>query len=178
VIRRDLHPAIQYLLLEAAVEIHSTPGMFRKAGQFPAPESIDLPLSPHALEFYKTGPPFLERHLPIWLALLIEQPVIWLIPLLVILFPLFRLVPSTYDWLERRRIYKLYAELKRLENEMQISNSSGVHQDCMKRLKQLEGRANRLSVPTAFRPLVYGLRLHIDMVRKDAEKFVANESNS
>ena len=26
VIRKDLHPAIQYLLLEAAVEIHSTPG--------------------------------------------------------------------------------------------------------------------------------------------------------
>ena len=45
VVRNDLHPAIQYLLLEAATEIHSGPGMFRKAGQFPAAESIDLPLS-------------------------------------------------------------------------------------------------------------------------------------
>lgn len=37
VVRRDLQPAIQYMLLEAAVEIHSPPGMFRTAGQFPDP---------------------------------------------------------------------------------------------------------------------------------------------
>jgi hypothetical protein len=54
-VARDLHPAIQYLLLQAADEIHSMPGMFHAADQFPAPESIDLPLSLHAREFYKTG---------------------------------------------------------------------------------------------------------------------------
>jgi TRAP-type uncharacterized transport system substrate-binding protein len=43
VVRNDLHAVIQYRLLEAAVEIHSTPSMFRTAGQFPAPESVDLP---------------------------------------------------------------------------------------------------------------------------------------
>ena len=37
-VRADLHPAIQYLLLAAAVEIYSGPGLFRKAGQFPAAE--------------------------------------------------------------------------------------------------------------------------------------------
>ena len=52
VVRNDLHPAIQYLLLQAADEIHSMPGVFHAADQFPAPESIDLPLSPHAREFY------------------------------------------------------------------------------------------------------------------------------
>ena len=36
VVRADLHPALQYLLLEAAVQIHSQPGIFQKAGQFPA----------------------------------------------------------------------------------------------------------------------------------------------
>jgi hypothetical protein len=55
VVRNGLHPAIQYLLLEAAVGIHSTPGMFQTSGQFPAPESIEVPLSPYAREFYKTG---------------------------------------------------------------------------------------------------------------------------
>ena len=35
-VRGDLHPAIQYLLLDAAVKIHSQPGIFQKAGQFPA----------------------------------------------------------------------------------------------------------------------------------------------
>ena len=37
-VRADLHPAIQHLLLDAAVQIHSQPGIFQKAGQFPAAE--------------------------------------------------------------------------------------------------------------------------------------------
>jgi TRAP-type uncharacterized transport system substrate-binding protein len=55
VLREDIDPAIQYLLLQAAVEIHSTPGIFRAAGEFPAAESIGLPLSPYARDFYKKG---------------------------------------------------------------------------------------------------------------------------
>ena len=170
VIRRDLHPAIQYLLLQAAVEIHSKPGMFRTANQFPEPESIDLSLSPYAREFYKTGMPFFQRHLPFWLALLIEEPVVWIIPLIVVLFPLFRLAPSIYDWCERRRVYKLYAELKHLEDELLLAGSGAARQECIERLNRLEGRVSRLSVPMPFRPLVYGLRLHIDMVRHEAHK--------
>ena len=45
VVRRDLHPGVQYLLLEAADEVHAPPGLFHRAGEFPAAESIDLPLS-------------------------------------------------------------------------------------------------------------------------------------
>jgi len=173
VVRNDLHAAIQYRLLEAAVEIHSTPSMFRTAGQFPAPESVDLPLSPYARDFYKTGSPFLLRHLPLWLAVLLEQPLVWLIPLLVLLFPLFRLAPAAYDWVERRRVYRLYSELKRLEDEMSYAANRGRPEDLIERLDRLEDRANRLSVPSAFKPLVYALRLHIDMVRHNAQKSIS-----
>src|SRR6516164_8494820 len=38
VVRRDLHPAIQDLLLTAAVQIHSGVGIFHRAGRFPAAE--------------------------------------------------------------------------------------------------------------------------------------------
>ena len=90
VVREDLHPAIQYLLLEAAREIHSAPGMFRRAGQFPAAESIDLPLSTHAQQFYKTGAPFLQRHLPFGLAVLAQQGLVLLIPVLGVVYPLLK----------------------------------------------------------------------------------------
>jgi hypothetical protein len=172
------HAVIQYRLLEAAVEIHSTPSMFRAAGQFPAPESVDLPLNPYARDFYKTGVPFLLRHLPFWLAVLLEQPAVWLIPLLVVLFPLFRLAPALYDWAERRRIYRLYSELRRLEDEMFYARDGAGQKDFIERLDELEGRANHLSVPSAFKPLVYGLRLHIDMVRQAAQKSIPPKLNS
>jgi hypothetical protein len=42
-------------LLDAAVEIHSGPGLFQKGGQFPAAEAIDLPLSDEAQRYYKSG---------------------------------------------------------------------------------------------------------------------------
>jgi hypothetical protein len=173
VVRNDLHAVIQYQLLAAAVEIHSTPSMFRTAGQFPAPESVDLPLGPYARDFYKTGAPFLLRHLPFWLAVLLEQPAVWLIPLLVVLFPLFRLAPAVYDWAERRRIYRLYSELKHLEDEMFYATDGAGQKNFIERLDQLEGRASHLSVPSAFKPLVYGLRLHIDMVRHAAQKSIS-----
>jgi TRAP-type uncharacterized transport system substrate-binding protein len=172
VVRSDLNAAIQYLLLQAAVEIHSAPGMFHTAGYFPVPESIDLPLSPYAIEFYKTGPPFLQRHLPFWLAVLLEQPLVWLIPLVVILFPLFRVAPAVYDWVEKSRVYRLYSELKRLEDEMALA-APGRTQYFIEQLDQLEDRASRLSVPVAFKPLLYELRLHIDMVRQEAQKSAA-----
>ena len=38
-VRANLHPALQYLLLAAATEIHSQSGIFQKAGQFPIAES-------------------------------------------------------------------------------------------------------------------------------------------
>jgi TRAP-type uncharacterized transport system substrate-binding protein len=173
VVRNDLHAVIQYRLLEAAVEIHSSPSMFRAAGQFPAPESVDLPLSPYARDFYKTGSPFFLRHLPFWLAVLLEQPIVWVIPLFVILFPLFRLAPAVYDWAERRRIYRLYSELKRIEDEMFYAVDRGSHKNLIERLDRLENRASQLSVPSAFKPLAYGLRLHIDIVRQQAQKVIS-----
>ena len=55
VVRRDSHAALQYLLLEAASEIHGGPGIFHKAGTFPAAEAIDLALSENARQYYRSG---------------------------------------------------------------------------------------------------------------------------
>ena len=167
VVRRDLHPAIQYLLLEAAEQIHSKPGVFHKAGEFPAPEAIDLPLSIHARQFYRTGSPFLQRHLPFWLAVLAEQLLVLAIPLVGLLFPLLRFAPAIYGWAGRRRVYRLYSELKRLEDQLAAVPPAGSAKDFMDRLDQMESRVSRQAVPASIRPQLYWLRLHIDMVREE-----------
>jgi hypothetical protein len=53
-------------------------------------------------------------------------------------------------------LYKLYGELKRLEDEMLLAAPSASRQDYVERLNRLEVRASQLSVPTPFRPVVYG----------------------
>lgn len=166
VVRGDLHPAIQYLLLEAASQMHSGPGVFHKAGQFPAPESIDLPLSKHARQFYKTGPPFLQRNLPFWLAVLAQQFLVLLLPVVGVLYPLLRVTPKVFMSIQTRRVYWLYSELRLLERELA---SAGADKDFIERFDQLEDRASRLWVPASLRPRLYDLRSHIRLVREEVK---------
>jgi TRAP-type uncharacterized transport system substrate-binding protein len=168
VVRQGLHPAIQYRLLEAATQVHSGGGLFHLAGQFPAAETIDLPLSTHARQFYKTGPPFLQRHLPFWLAVLVQQLLVLLVPVVGVLYPLLRFSPIMYGWLQQRRIYKLYAELMVLEADM-ASSPSDRTESYIEGLDQLDDRASRLSLPLPFQPLRYALRSHISVIRQRAE---------
>jgi len=170
IVRNDLHPAIQYLLLQAAVKIHSGPGVFRKEGQFPAPESIDLPLSEQAIQFYKTGRPFLQRHLPFWLAVLVQQLLVLLIPVLAVLYPMLRFLPATYGWAMRRRVFGLYRELKLIEDQAGSPVEERAAGDLLARLDRLDARSSRFRVPVSFRPLLYALRLHIALVRQRLEK--------
>jgi len=165
VVRKDLHPALQYLLLDAASQIHSRAGIFSKAGQFPAAEPVDLPLSDQARQFYRSGAPFLQRYLPFWLAVFVARLLVLLIPIVGVAYPLFRLLQALYGWGMRRRIFTLYGELKFLEAALE-STSTGVPVDDIRaRLARLEGRANHMRVPIGFAHMLYTLRVHINLVR-------------
>jgi TRAP transporter TAXI family solute receptor len=163
-VRRDLQPAVQYLLLEAATQIHGGPGVFQKAGEFPAAEGTDVPLSADAGQFYKTGVPFLQRYLPLWLAVLVEQLAITVLPLAAIAYPLLRMLPAAYDWSVRRRIATLYGELKLLE--LSIENRRQERPAALSDLERLEHRVAHLRVPSSFAHLFYGLRQDINLVRE------------
>ncbi|MFL6580924.1 MAG: TAXI family TRAP transporter solute-binding subunit [Burkholderiales bacterium] len=165
VVRSDLHRALQYLLLDAASQVHGTPGIFQKAGQFPASEPIDLPLSEEAREFFHTGAPFLQRYLPFWLAVFVGRLLLILIPVIGVVIPLFRFIPASYGYIVRRRVFILYGELKFLEAELEARKSDEPVKDLLERLGRLESRANQLRVPIMFSHFLYNLRSHIDLVR-------------
>ena len=170
VARKDLHPALQYLLLEAASQIHSRPGIFTRAGQFPAAEPIDLPLSEHARQFYHSGPPFLQRYLPFWLAVFVARLLVLLIPILGVAYPLFRLLQAIYGWGMRRRIFTLYGQLKFLEVALEARPPESPADDLRADLAKLEDRANHMRVPISFAHMLYTLRVHIGLVRARLDK--------
>jgi TRAP-type uncharacterized transport system substrate-binding protein len=165
VVRRDLHPAIQYLLLEAASEVHGGPGVFNKSGEFPAAEPIDLPLSTFAHEYYRSGQPFLQRHLPFWLAAF-TSPLVVLLPVVGLLYPLVRLVPALYRWIVHHRVFRLYSELKFLEAELEVNASDTTAGALSERLDRLEERVDHLRVPIAYTHMLYTLKHHISLVRQ------------
>ena len=87
VARKDLHPALSDLLIGAAREVHGRPGLFRDAGQYPAPLERDFPISPDAERYYKSGGQFLYKRLPFWLASLLDRMLVVVVPLLVLIVP-------------------------------------------------------------------------------------------
>lgn len=165
VVRDDLNAAVQYLLLEAASEIHGGPGIFQKAGQFPAAEGVDVPLSEEARRFYRSGRPFLHRHLPYWMAVLVERLLIVLVPLIGIAVPLLRGAPGIYRVVVQRRILLLYGELKLIESDLEARPAGSDTADLERRAVDLERRADHLQVPLSFSRWLYTLKQHIRLVR-------------
>jgi TRAP-type uncharacterized transport system substrate-binding protein len=163
IVRRDLHPAVQYLLLDAATQIHSAPNIFQLYGRFPAAQRDDLPLSRDALQFYKSGMPFLQRYLPFWLAVLTSRLLFILIPVAGVLYPLLRLAPSLYFWTVRRRVYLLYGELRVLEAEVERTGGM-VTSEVLARLQRLDERAHQMRVPLGVASILYTLRAHIALI--------------
>jgi TRAP-type uncharacterized transport system substrate-binding protein len=165
IVCKDLHPALIYLFLDAAVEIHSNAGWVNKKGEFPSPKEQTFPSSPYAERFYKSGRPFLLDYLPFGIAAFVDRTIFIMIPVAIILIPLFRSIPWLYSWRHRRKFYRWYRELKTLELDVMKSREpediSGYHE----KIDRIETSINRISVPLAFFGEVYRLQEHIDLVR-------------
>ena len=174
VVREDVHPAVQSLLLQAAREVHGRTGFFQARGEFPAYKDNSLPLSPEADRFYRSGPPFLQRYLPFWAAVLVDRAVVVLLPAFALLFPLFRIAPAIYRWRVRSRIFRIYGDLKFLENELRDGYDPARRVEYRQRLDHIDDEAYHRSVPLAFSDMVYTLREHIELVRKTLDKLEQN----
>ncbi|MDR0736172.1 MAG: PhnD/SsuA/transferrin family substrate-binding protein [Zoogloeaceae bacterium] len=174
VVQEDLHPALQSLMLAALREVHGGSGFFQEAGEFPAYRDSDFPLTPTAERFHASGPPFLQRYLPFWLAVLADRFLILALPLLTLLLPILRFAPAIYSWRIRSRVCRVYGELKFLENDLLRRRLEAlapeIHADFMARLDAIEADANRMSVPRSFSDLRYTLKMHIQMVRERLAK--------
>ena len=158
--RSDLHPALQFLLLRAATEVDSRPGMFQRAGEFPAAEEIDLPLSNEARRFYRSGPNFLQRTLPFWLAEFVQRMLILIVPIAGIVYPLWSLAPKLYFWTKRRQLYPMYRELKSIERALHAAGPDG-RSSLIGKLEDLDRRANDLAMPGMLTENMYTLRNNI-----------------
>jgi len=165
VARENLHPAISDLLIEAARQVHGTATVLQHAGEFPAPLEHEFRISPDATRYYKSGKSFLYRVLPFWLASLTDRTMVLLVPIIVLLLPGLRLVPSLYRWRIKARIYRWYGALIGLEREALQTSLPDRREEMLKRLDDIEKGVNTMKMPVAFADQFYVLREHIRFVR-------------
>ena len=170
IVRDDLHPALQSLLLQAASEVHGKSGFFQDQGEFPSYKDPMLPLSPDAARYFKSGPSFLQRYLPFWLAVLVDRLIVLLLPVVALLIPLLKVAPAIYTWRVRSKVFRCYGELKFLEDDLKNHFDRARLAEYRSRLDALEDEAVQLHVPLGFTDLVYTLREHVNLVRGILDK--------
>ena len=164
VVREDLHPAIQSLLIEASFERYAGGSMFVEPGAFPTPDLADVELSDEARRYYKDGPTFLRRLFPFDVANFLERAWVLAIPLLTLAYPLFKAAPPLYRWRIRRKIYVWYSDLRELEADARAAKTDAELEEIRGKLAELQAETGEVEVPLSYNDNLYHLRNHIRFV--------------
>ncbi|MFL5347802.1 MAG: TAXI family TRAP transporter solute-binding subunit [Hyalangium sp.] len=178
VARDSLHPALAYLLMRTASEVHGSAGLLDRLGEFPAPRETGFPLSSEARRYYQTGVPFLQRYLPFWAANLVDRLWVMFVPIIAVLVPLGRAVPALFLWRVRRRVFRWYARLKEIELQLEENPDREMLEDMLKRLDETEHAVNGIPTPLSYAENLYFFREHIDVVRRRLVRRLSEVSGS
>ena len=162
VARSDINPATVSLLLGTAYDILRNYSRLQKPGEFPSSKGLDFPIDLDAEIFLKDGPSFFYRHLPFWGAVRLERVIKILIPLLIILLPIFTYLPVILNLSLKIRLGRLYKTLKTIEKRFAASKNTD---ELLSGLNDLENRIERLNVSAIQSKELYDLRMHIALVR-------------
>ena len=166
VARKETHPALIQLFVQAAQQVHGGAGWFRKKGDFPNANNTERPLASEAQRFYTNGPPVLQRYLSFWLANLVDRMWPVLVTIVAALIPLSRMLPPLYTFRVRSRIFRWYRQLREVENAI----GKRPNDELLDELAEIERRVENINVPLSYTDELYSLRTHIHMV---AERLVA-----
>jgi TRAP transporter TAXI family solute receptor len=165
-IRSDLHPEIVQLLLRTMKEVHGGSDLFHRSGEYPNGSDSEYPVAATAIEFYKNGPSFMQRHLPLWLSVHVQRAIAVLLTGAAIGLPLLHFVPQAYNWMTRRRLFYWYAELRALEASFGTATSHKHLIQQLAEIERIEDSLSKIHFPLTFADQVYTLRSHINIVRQ------------
>jgi TRAP transporter TAXI family solute receptor len=158
----NISPAMISLLLSASYDILKSYSRLQKPGEFPSSAGMDFPLQADAEIYLKDGPSFLHRHLPFWTAVWVGRFVKIVIPLLVILIPLFTYIPSAKNFLLRLKLARVYAELREIEKN---SINPALKEKNFRELEAIERRVDNINVSMLDSKELYDLKGHVGEVR-------------
>jgi TRAP transporter TAXI family solute receptor len=165
VVRQDLHSDLIPLLLRSLIKVHKNGGMLEKQDQFPSNKFVEFPMNSTAEHYLVSGPSFLEKIFPFWLATSIDRLKILLIPLIAILLPLFKGFLPIYTFTIRRKIFRWYELLREIDEQIHKFSDINIIDEKIERLKSLQKELiEQVSVPLSHMGEFYGLRMHIKLV--------------
>lgn len=170
VVKDGFSDELKRLLLKKVVEVHNKKDLFAKADQFPNSFNMNLPMDEEAKRYFEYGDTFLEKIFPYWIASNIDRLKILIIPLLTLLFPLFKGFFPLYNWSMRSKIYKWYEEVRQIDNKTEELDKKDLNKELEKIEKLRTEISKETKVPLSFMGEYYNLQLHIDHVYERIKK--------
>lgn len=164
VARAELHPTLVDLLVDASRPAADLAGPFAGRARFPNLERADaIPVSDQAILYQRSGPTFLRRYLPLWLADFLQRLVTLALPVVAVVLPLVHFVPGVVGNLLAGRVDKCYLELRRLEQEAEAD--ARPRADVLRDVEALAARVRGMAMPSSYAATLFALRQHIDAVK-------------
>jgi len=181
-IRQNLHPAIQTLLLKAEIDLyrHET-AFFDRAGGFPAFVGKSVPRSPVAERYLSTGPLLLDRYMPYWLASFLDQAWVWILGFMAVVYPLVRTLPSYRKTMFDIVASDKYAKMFDMYQTLEHPRTAAEQIELLRHFELLAHEINTLWVPKGCKE-AYGNVLRMlaqlrDGVEKSRQQFHSASAN-
>jgi len=167
VVRDDIHKSLSILLLQAINKNHGNNDLFSTPGFFPSDQLTAFPVSDVAKRFLEVGPPFLIKYLPFWIATFIDRMIVLTLPLLLLIVPLFKILPPVYRWRIRSKVYRWYEQLQEVDDQTRIAQlSDDQYEYLIQELDRITDEVSKLHTPLSNADQLYNLLVHIDLIKK------------
>ena len=170
VVRAGIHPDLVRLLLLVADQVHRRTSATEQSTRFPSEASVELPLNDQAARYLRTGPSWLERTFPFWMAGLLDRLVLIVLPVVTLLFPLFGWLMPMFERQRRARIARWYGALRAAEHRSANAEGPGLETE-IARVRDIRRRVAELrDTPVLHLGELYHLLMHIDRALDGLER--------
>jgi len=172
VCREGLDPRVVEQILKTAQGLHQQGNLIDGPKTFPTLDGLDLPVLEAAETYMKSGESFLSRVLPYWVVRLLVQLKIFVLPLVIVWVPAFKLLPAVYQWRINSLLKRHYAELREVETSLLQASTPEELRHRLHELDTLRKGMESISrkLPGHYQRDVYHWRLHITLVRNEAQE--------
>lgn len=178
VINDRFHPAIAPLILATAQKVMEEGTLLDAAGEWPQADPQAFEMLPEAEYYHRKGPPLLQRYLPFRIASLADRYIILVIPLLMVLFPLFKIAGPVYRWRIRARTYRWYKYLRDIDKKFSRETLPNELDAEIQRLQELQNELGKVEVPLSYTHELYELHLHVRFVIHRLQEFREQQSTT
>ncbi len=163
--RSDVPEELVRIFLKQVKLVHSKESLFAQENQFPNLLNTNLTINKEAKQYFTKGDTWLESIFPYWIASNIDRLKLLLIPLLTLMFPLFKGIFPLYQWSMRSKVFRWYKILNNIDKQI----NSATIEELEKFNKELDELnieiQEETKVPLSFMGEYYNLMVHLELIQ-------------